>query len=838
MMSSGGTVYWGRKEAAESKGVKGIVVVFAWVSMPDKHLKNYLDFYSSLGWNSLVARADFLNIYYPERAMSLAFILLNELLEVLKIRTCPVVFVAFSGSPKACMYKVFQIIQETSEGRINPERQLIRNCVCGQIYDSGPVDFANDLNAQFALHPSIRKIPGPSKLVSWIAKGVAASLDGLYLTGFESQRAEYWQTLYSSVDLDAPYLILCSEKDDLAPYPVIRNFAQCLQDLGADIDIVNWNGSPHLEHYKHYPIQYRAAVAGFLEKATLVYSHRIRKLGEMNGMHDEISELIYGLQKAAVNSNQSFRRVALGPSDHFFLPSSAKYHNSKESGSLEDERSDQLVSLPVQPSINAHGVLGQILFDACVPKNIEGWDVRFSGSGKGQPASYARRHSPFLGIRFSSQRRQYPNTRSFLIANAIAVSPKQRTSSLKLVSHEKDKAQCNKRKRATHDGLYENAELKSVVMERALQIQANLSSEFPSLVKYMRPSHVTGGFWLGLSKHFCSNHLPEEDGIMVLEDEEGQEFETKYLADKDGLSGGWRGFSIAHKLLEGDICIFHLVTPSKFKVYIVRKSGSDEVDVALGLLKLESYTQQVDPGKLFLSFDNKLTWNEHNICENKISVGNTENRNGPILHNSTVDQSENERVELGSDVSDGVRLSESIVNFKEVKSFEDFNIVVNGLIIDSEFSKYLQMKYYELCCNQKSFLHENLLEGLNCKLVAGVIAETINIADAIRAAKLTTSHDSFLTWDKTLKSFEGLGMKVGFLCARLDQLMNLLTKSRRYKEAKLEQANANEEKQKLEGKLAEVTQTLSRLDREIESFEQENADDLEALFQKVANAPW
>ncbi|XP_039038438.1 uncharacterized protein LOC120175983 isoform X2 [Hibiscus syriacus] len=337
--------------------------------------------------------------------MSLAFVVLNELLEELKIRTCPVVFVAFSGSPKACMYKVFQIIREAGEGRINPERQLIRSCVCGQIYDSGPVDFASDLNAQFALHSFIRKIPGPSKLVSWIIKGVASGLNGLYLTGFESQRAEYWQTLYSSVDLDTPYLILCSDKDDLAPYPVIFNFAQSLEDLGADIEIVKWNGSPHLEHYKHYPIQYRAAVASFLQKATSVYSHRIRKLGEMNCMHDEISELIYGLQKAAVNSNQSFRRVALGPSDHFFLPSSAKYHNCKESGSLEDEQSDRPISVPVQPSINAHSVLGQILFDACVPKNIEGWDVRFSDSGKGQPFASTRRHSPFLGIKCNRRSR-------------------------------------------------------------------------------------------------------------------------------------------------------------------------------------------------------------------------------------------------------------------------------------------------------------------------------------------------------------------------------------------------------------------------------------------------
>ncbi|XWS68014.1 hypothetical protein CRYUN_Cryun04dG0053900 [Craigia yunnanensis] len=403
-MMGGGSVYWGRKE--ESKEVKGIVVMFAWISIHEKHLKNYVDLYSSLGWNSLVSRADFLNAYYPERAMSLAFVLLNELLEELKIRACPVIFVAFSGSPKACMYKVFQIIQGTGESQLNLDgNQLVRNCVSGQIYDSSPVDFASDLNAQFALHASIRKMPGPSKLVSWIAKGVASGLDGLYLTGFESQRAEYWQTLYSSVDLDAPYLILCSEKDDLASYSVISNFAQSLQDLGADIKVVKWNSSPHLEHYKHYPIQYRAAVASFLDRATSVYSHRIQKIIERNGMHDEISELICDLQKAAVNSNQSLKRVALGPSDHFFLPSSAEYHNRIESGSLKDEQRERPFSLPVPPSINAHSVLGQVLFDACVPKNIEGWDIRFSGSVKGQTFSSAPRPSPCLGIKSNRRSR-------------------------------------------------------------------------------------------------------------------------------------------------------------------------------------------------------------------------------------------------------------------------------------------------------------------------------------------------------------------------------------------------------------------------------------------------
>ncbi|XVE66862.1 hypothetical protein DITRI_Ditri08aG0114100 [Diplodiscus trichospermus] len=508
----------------------------------------------------------------------------------------------------------------------------------------------------------------------------------------------------------------------------------------------------------------------------------------------------------------------------------------------------------------------------------------------------------------------------------MAVSPKQRISPVKvkrgrppkcklfreklsgldkmavnqLVSHEKERAQCHKRKRASCDDLYQNAELKSAVMEGALEVQANLSSKFPSLIKYMLPSHVTGGFWLGLPKHFCSKYLPKEDSMMVLEDEEGKEFETKYLVGKCGLSGGWRGFAIAHKLLEGDVCVFHLVKPSKFKrscsghlrlhalsidiqfpvVYMVRRKGSDEVNVALGLLKLESSIQQIDLGKFLLIFAGE----EPKICgktrdkaleiygmyENRISIGKTgkflENmsweestertseeflavdisekhvqKNEPTVHSSnlvpTANQCENDRVDLGYEVLDQIRLSECIVEFKEVKNFEDFNIIVDGLVIDSELSKHLQTKYYNLCCSQKSFLHENLLEGLNCKLVAGAIAETINIADAIRAAKLTTSHHSFLTWDQTLKSFEGLGMKVGFLRARLNQLMKLSMKSRRYQEARLERINANEERMKLEAKLVEVTEALTKLDAEIGSLEEENADKLEIMFQEVANAP-
>ncbi|XP_059434042.1 uncharacterized protein LOC132167159 isoform X1 [Corylus avellana] len=396
----GGDIYWGRKEEAESKG---IAVIFAWSSIQERILKSYVDLYASLGWNCLVSHADFLSAFYPQRAFSLAFVVLNELVEELRIRPCPVVFVAFSGGPKACMYKLFQIIDGTCGGDLYAgEYQLVRNCVSGHIYDSSPVDFTSDLGTRFTLHPSILKMPGSSKLVSWVAKGVASGLDALYLTRFESQRVEYWQALYSSVNLGAPFLIICSEKDDLAPYDIICNFAQRLQDLGGDVKLVKLNGTPHIGHYKHYPIQYRAAVTNLLDKTASVFYQKIRLLGErtsMEGMHDEISELICDLQNAAVNSNQSLRRVAQGPSDHFFLPSSAEYQSGRDSTTLQDEQKERSIYLPNSSSINANSVLGQILFDVCVPKNVEGWDIKFGGSLNGQPFASARRNSPFHGIK-------------------------------------------------------------------------------------------------------------------------------------------------------------------------------------------------------------------------------------------------------------------------------------------------------------------------------------------------------------------------------------------------------------------------------------------------------
>lgn len=70
----------------------------------------------------------------------------------------------------------------------------------------------------------------------------------------------------------------------------------------------------------------------------------------------------------------------------------------------------------------------------------------------------------------------------------------------------------------------------------------------------------------GLPRQFCHTHLPKYDEMITLVDENEDESVTKYLADKNGLSGGWRGFAIDHQLVDGDAVVFHLINPTTFKV--------------------------------------------------------------------------------------------------------------------------------------------------------------------------------------------------------------------------------------------------------------------------------
>ncbi|XP_075482124.1 B3 domain-containing protein Os01g0234100-like isoform X2 [Primulina tabacum] len=385
------------------------------------------------------------------------------------------------------------------------------------------------------------------------------------------------------------------------------------------------------------------------------------------------------------------------------------------------------------------------------------------------------------------------------------------------------------------------AQFKSPTMIRAEEVQSSLGNEQPSFLKVLVRSHVASCFWMGLPVPFCKLHLPSKDTTAVLENETGEEFEIKYIAHKTGLSAGWRKFVAGNKIVEGDVLIFQLIGPCRFKVYIIRANDLNEVDGALSLLILDSQTNQSDaegtidaqskkkrrPKSLPLTFVQKKRQKESPVPR----IGQQE------------ELSANDSEEVASEVLECSKFSGSAYHFKDVKSFEEFHIVLHGVCIDLELPKHIRRKYYDLCCSKNTFLHDRLLPGLSCKLASGMIFETVNTADAIRGCNLTTPRNEFDVWEKSLRSFELLGLKVGFLRSRLHRLVSMSFESedavdtRRYLDAKIKRGQAEEEIRNLEAKLVEMKELSTKYDNEIEILKVK-AEKYELKFQEEANSPW
>ncbi|EYU37691.1 hypothetical protein MIMGU_mgv1a020275mg, partial [Erythranthe guttata] len=338
------------------------------------------------------------------------------------------------------------------------------------------------------------------------------------------------------------------------------------------------------------------------------------------------------------------------------------------------------------------------------------------------------------------------------------------------------------RKRTRDCDIYEDEEAKRSVMQRAAELLARLAKEYnlPSFVKCMLPSNVSQGFWLHLPKKFCTVNLPNEDTPVVLVDELGREHTTSYLLGRNGLSAGWRAFSMKHKLLKGDLLIFLLTEPCKFKVHIVRVNDIEVLFAALCLMDLRF------------------------SCEGNDS---------------------------------GCHSANSIDQFKDISGFEDFKIQLGGLILDSEMPKNIIAKYYNLCCSQRMFLHDHLINGLSTKLAVVMISETTNISEAVRSADVSTSLHHLECWEKTLKAFEDLGMAVGFIRNRLHKLLEILREAQSNNESKMTmRAQADHVSGNLETTL-NVEALIGSLEAEIETLRWKN-EKFEFEFRELARAPW
>ena len=67
---------------------------------------------------------------------------------------------------------------------------------------------------------------------------------------------------------------------------------------------------------------------------------------------------------------------------------------------------------------------------------------------------------------------------------------------------------------------------------------------------------------------FCRKNFPRRGEVITLIDEDADEYQVTYVARDNRLSGGWKGFAVAHGLLDGDAVVFQLIKPTACKVLV------------------------------------------------------------------------------------------------------------------------------------------------------------------------------------------------------------------------------------------------------------------------------
>ncbi|KAM3400564.1 hypothetical protein ACQJBY_005422 [Aegilops geniculata] len=203
---------------------------------------------------------------------------------------------------------------------------------------------------------------------------------------------------------------------------------------------------------------------------------------------------------------------------------------------------------------------------------------------------------------------------------------------------------------------------------RALEVERKLPAEGPSFVKLMQISHVVRVFWLGVPVSFCREHLPNHDVTIVLEDEDGHQFDTNYLARKQGLSGGWSRFATRHHLKVGDAMVFQLVEPTRFKVYILRESKFSTTDGALSLLSLDT------------SMENNMPEKGEDTSDEDVKSKEDPEVTKVITNKASDDDSNDLFSEEAA--NGGIGSPDPDPDFDAVKTFRTFKMVMDSSVID------------------------------------------------------------------------------------------------------------------------------------------------------------
>ncbi|KAI7746921.1 hypothetical protein M8C21_020650 [Ambrosia artemisiifolia] len=347
---------------------------------------------------------------------------------------------------------------------------------------------------------------------------------------------------------------------------------------------------------------------------------------------------------------------------------------------------------------------------------------------------------------------------------------------------------------------------RSSAMTKAVEVRISLGTEHPSCIMMLKgrqsslQGHLPCSNSMVFPLWFWKMYLPKADSEMVIEDQNGEIHHVKYYTKSRNFSVGWKKFAVGQNLLLGDVLVFHLVQPYKFKGFSCLANDLKKANDLIARLNLEARMKQMIPeterAKPFSS----------TMVQKKQRLSNPSSQ----IISQCMEQSRNNSEELGSAVLQGSRRSKPDLSSQELEAFKDFHIMVKGVSCMIVFPK---------------------------TFITSMIGETVNIANEIKNCKLTTTKEQIHAWDNSLKSFSHLGMKVEFLRDKIATLSTLVFESEnkldmeRYMEATADHKHIEDEIKRLTEELKKLDESSRKIKAIVDDLKQK-AGKYEVKFQE------
>ncbi|MCO5607517.1 hypothetical protein L7F22_061714 [Adiantum nelumboides] len=265
------------KEEVEKKKPVVVVVLLGWLGAKHRHLKKYADWYTSQGMHAVtftIPIKDVLTLRVEKHVEMLSQKLLEGLREENSNngREKLVIIQTFSNTGWMTYGALLERLLRSNEGVALVKR--IKGCVV----DSGPAPkndprvWAAGLCAALLKKSSVatqlqlddeHKLPSMKETVLILI--FEKLLAGFLCIPYVKRRIDNVVLVLSRKQPSCPQLYLYSNADTVIPATSVESFIAEQQRAGCLVRACNFDTSPHVDHFRSFPVEYMEQIASFLE---------------------------------------------------------------------------------------------------------------------------------------------------------------------------------------------------------------------------------------------------------------------------------------------------------------------------------------------------------------------------------------------------------------------------------------------------------------------------------------------------------------------------------------------------------------------------------------------